>query len=284
MKDKTILITGATNGIGKATAIHLAQQGHRVVIVGRNPTKTEATLQEIRSASGNDAVHSLLADLTVQSQVRQLAEDFKRDYERLDVLINNAGTIYNKYGKSTDGIEQSVALNHMAYFVLTCELLDMLAETGTSDQNARIINTSSSGHRMGARSLFSNFQGEHGYNGFVAYCRTKLANVLFTYALAHRIKDHPITVNTWNPGTVNTAPGISDTMLVRFFQVFNPGFMVEPEIGSSTAVYLATSPDVEGMSGHYFHKGKSVASSRFSQEEANQERLWDMTEDLMVEI
>ncbi|HEY9843439.1 MAG TPA: SDR family NAD(P)-dependent oxidoreductase, partial [Candidatus Obscuribacterales bacterium] len=183
MRGKVCLITGATLGIGKETALGLAKQGATVVMLGRDPERTRAAAEWVRKTSGNQAIDTLLGDLSLQAEVRRLAAAFKQKYDRLDVLINNAGAIFAKHGLSADGFERTWALNHLAYFLLTQELLELLKASAP----ARIVNVSSDAHR-GATLDFDNLQGETHYSSIRAYSMSKLANVLFTYALARRLQ------------------------------------------------------------------------------------------------
>src|SRR6266545_3993807 len=197
MNGKICLITGGTNGIGKSTAQGLARMGATVVIVGRNAQKTSRVVEEIRAASGNKNVDSLLADLSSQQEVRRLAREFKSKYSRLHVLLNNAGGFFMRRQLSVDGIEMTFAFNHLAYFLLTNLLLD----TVKASAPARIINVSSAAHKSG-KIEFDNLQGERSYNGFAAYGNSKLANILFTIELARRLEGTSITVNALHPGMV----------------------------------------------------------------------------------
>jgi NAD(P)-dependent dehydrogenase (short-subunit alcohol dehydrogenase family) len=200
VKDKTVLITGATNGIGKAAALELAKEGTTVVIVGRDKTKTEAVATELRSASGNKNVEYLLADLSSQASVHKLADDFKTKYSRLEVLINNAGGFFDTRKTTVDGLEYTFAFNHLGYFLLTHLLLDVLK----ASTPARIINVSSSAQGL-ARLDLNDLQSEKSYDrGLAAYNMSKLANVMFTYELAKRLKGTGVTVNTLHPGVVWT--------------------------------------------------------------------------------
>ncbi|CAN5689467.1 SDR family oxidoreductase [soil metagenome] len=275
LSGKVCLVTGATAGIGLVTARELARQEATVLISGRNPEKTQATVRQIREQTGNERVDSLLADLSSQAEVRRLAQEFRDRHDRLDVLINNAGAMFMERLESVDGIERTFALNHLAYFQLTNLLLDRLQAASPS----RIINVASDAHR-GATLDFDDLQGHRRYRGFPAYCRSKLANLLFTYELARRLEGTGITVNALHPGFVAT----------NFFQGNGPiGWLmrrasglvaIAPEAGARTTIYLATSPEVEGVSGQYFVKQRPVESSPKSKVKAAMERLWRVSEDL----
>jgi NAD(P)-dependent dehydrogenase (short-subunit alcohol dehydrogenase family) len=191
MHGKICLVTGATSGVGQVTAQALAQQGATVIVVARHPERGAATLDRITQETGNTAVEMLLADLSIQAQVRQLAEEVRRRFARLDLLVNNAGAIFSPRHLSADGIEMTFALNHLGYFLLTHLLLDSLKASAP----ARIINVASNAHWRG-RINFDDIQGEQRYGGWRAYCQSKLANIIFTYELARRLGDSGVTLNT----------------------------------------------------------------------------------------
>ncbi len=273
---KTALVTGATSGIGKATAEALARQGMTVVLVARDAEKGRAVLEEIRSKSGNPTLDVLLADLSSQAAIRQLAEEFQRKYSKLHVLVNNAGGVFSARKLTVDGLEYTFAFNHLAYFLLTNLLLDTLRASAP----ARIVNVSSGAQGMG-KINFADLQGEQRYSVQAAYSQSKLANVLFTYALARRLEGTGVTANVLHPGVVRTNFGRVETPLLWrvLFPLIDP-FMLTPEKGAETAVYLATSPEVEGVSGKYFAKQKAVRSHSISYDQAVQERLWEVSAQL----
>jgi NAD(P)-dependent dehydrogenase (short-subunit alcohol dehydrogenase family) len=271
MKDKTVLITGATNGIGKAAALKLAKQGATLVIVGRDKTKTETVANELHAHSGNEDVDYLLADLSSQASIRKLAEDFKAKHSRLDVLINNAGGFFDKRKTTVDGLEYTFAFNHLAYFLLTDLLLDVLKASAPS----RIINVSSAAEGMGKLD-FSDLQSEKKYAGFPVYSMTKLANVMFTYELAKRLQGTGVTANVLHPGRVNSGFGDNaQSPVMRFVMATMKRFgAITPEQGADTVVYLATSPEVEGVTGQYFDKRKIKQTNPLSYDDAANKRLW----------
>lgn len=276
MKDKVVLITGATNGIGKITALELAKKGAKVVIVGRNAAKTAATLSEIRSQSGNSGVDSLLADLSSQAQVRSLAEEFKQKYQRLDVLVNNAGAVFSQRQETVDGYEMTFAFNHLSCFLLTNLLLDLVKASAPS----RIVNVSSAAHTFGPLNFDDLMSTHYGMAGFKAYGQSKLANVMFTYELARRLEGTGVTVNVLHPGVVNTGFGKNNQGIMNLaLKVFGL-FSLTPEQGAQTSIYLASSPEVAGVSGKYFDHCKPVASSKASYDQAAQNRLWEISEKL----
>lgn len=278
MTGKTVLITGATNGIGKAAAHALAKQDAHVLIVGRNPQKCAETVAEIQRSTGNQAVEALTADLSSLAEVRRLADQVKATSPRLHVLLNNAGAYYNARQNSADGYEMSFALNHLSYFYLTVLLLDLLKASAP----ARVINVSSGAH-MFAKLNLTDPHDPKNYNGFRIYGETKLANVVFTYALARRLQGTGVTANAMHPGLVRTGFGHNNSGLItRIFGVLQR-FGLTPEQGADTAVYLASSPDVEGVTGKYFIKRRATASSRASYDQQAGEALWALSERLIAE-
>ena len=276
MDDKIALITGATNGIGLITARALAKRGATVVLVGRDTSRTERAAQEIRRQTPGSTVHSLLADLSSQAQVRRLAKDIQTRFPRLDVLVNNAGAVFAKRQVSVDGIEMTLALNHLAPFLLTNLLLDSLK---ASDQ-ARIVTVASAAH-MGMRIPFDDLNHEHGrYQNFVVYGQSKLMNIMFTYELARRLQGTTVTANALHPGFVATNFGKSNGgWWNTVFALIRP-FAISPEQGAQTSIYLASSPDVSTVSGQYFAKRHPVKSSSASYDREAQQRLWTVSEEL----
>lgn len=277
MKGKTVLITGATNGIGKAAALELARMGATLTIVGRNPAKTERVVEQIRQYSANPSVDGLVADLSSMLQIRTLAQDFRKRHNQLHVMVNNAGGIFATRMLTVDGYEYTFALNHLAYFLLTNLLLDMLL----ANAPARIINVSSRAHE-GARLNFDDLQNEQHYNygGYRAYGQSKLANLLFTYELAGRLAGTGVTVNAVHPGTVATGFGVNNGGAMRLSMRLLHQFSLTPKQGADTIVYLASSPDVEGVSGKYWIERKIASSSLESYDEEDQKRLWSISTQL----
>lgn len=272
MNGKVVLITGATAGIGEVAALELARMGATVVGVGRDAARSAATRERIQQETGT-SVEFLLADLSSQSQVRQLAAQFKGGHSRLDVLINNAGAFYSRRQESVDGIELTWALNHLSYFLLTNLLLDVLR----SSAPARIVNVSSDAHR-GIRMNTVEKDG-HGRLGYRAYGRSKLANVLFTYELARRLEGSGVTANALHPGFVATQFGQNNQGLVGYgTRIIQKIGGRSPQEGARTIVYLASSPEVEGVSGKYFYNEKAVASSPESYDKETAIRLWELSE------
>jgi retinol dehydrogenase 14 len=276
MGEKVCLITGATSGIGKATAMGLANMGASVVMVGRDRGKGEAVMAEIKEKSPNASVDLMLADVSSQEQIRRLADEFKEAYPRLDVLINNAGVFRSKRLTSADGIEMTFAVNHLAYFLLTNLLLDVLEASAPS----RIVNVSSGAQSNGTID-FDDLQGENKeYKGTKAYSQSKLANVLFTYELARRLEGTGVTANCLHPGAVRTSFGRGSSGVFGFMVRALRPFMISPERGAETSIYLASSPEVDGLSGGYFVKKGEARSSDGSYDERIARRLWEVSAEL----
>jgi NAD(P)-dependent dehydrogenase (short-subunit alcohol dehydrogenase family) len=274
MDGKTVLITGATNGIGKAAALELAKKGATVVIVGRNPAKTTETAAEIKAASGNPNVAMIVADLSSMAEVRKVAGTFKANHSRLDVLINNAGGVFTTRQETVDGYEMTFAFNHLAYFLLTNLLLDTLK----ASREARIISVSSGAHNNG-RINFDDINAKNGYNTN-AYDDSKLANLLFTYELARCLQGSSVTANALHPGFVATGFGNNTTGLMKFAIRLLKPFMLKPEQGADTIIYLASSPQVANINGKYWYKRKAIPSSSASYDEAAQKKLWAVSEQM----
>ncbi|MGZ4687457.1 SDR family oxidoreductase [Oryzihumus sp.] len=276
MTGRTILVTGGTHGIGLATAQALASSGAAVALVGRNADKTSQVVEALRRDSGNDRVEGMVADLSSQAEVRRLATDFAAGHDRLDVLVNNVGGFWATRHVTADGLERTFALNHLAPFLLT-HLLRPLLEASAP---ARVVTVSSGAQAMG-RIDFEDLQGERSYSGQRAYNQSKLANVLFTYELARRLEGTGVTANALHPGVVRTGFGQEDssTLFRVTLPVIRP-FMLSPERGAQTSVYLASSPEVEGVSGRYFVRKKARRSSPASYDPQVARRLWEVSAEL----
>ncbi len=275
MKDKICLVTGATSGIGAATALGLATLGATVVIVGRNADKCSREARKIQRKTGNKSVAFLVADLSIQSDIRRVAHEFNQHYERLDVLVNNAGGYFHERRLSADGLEMTFALNHLAYFLLTHLLMENLQASGT----ARVINVASRDHRAGQID-FDDLMAEKHYDRHKAYAQSKLANILFTYELARRRGGAGATVNALSPGLVRTNLGANNGWLrKKFLNLISRG-RISTDEGADTPIYLASSPDLEGITGRYFIKRKETPSSDASYDRPVAERLWTVSEAL----
>lgn len=274
MRDKTVLVTGATDGIGKETARRLAERGARVFIAGRNAEKGAAAVRDIATNTGTDQAEFLQADLSVQADVRGLAKAVKQRTNRLDVLVNNAGVIMFRREETHDGIEMTFGLNHLNYFLLTHELLDLLKASAP----ARIVSVASIAHRRAILD-FDDLQLSRGFGAWKAYSRSKLANIMFTYALARRLEGTAVTANCLHPGFVSSHFGQNGGFLARTGMALAMRFgnAISVAQGAQTSVYLASAPEVSSQSGLYFDEGKAVKSNHASYDRHAQEKLWGIS-------
>ena len=280
LSGRVCLVTGATQGIGKVTALELARRGADVLIVARDPARGAAAVEAIREAGKCEL---LLADLSKMSDVRALADEVTRRRDRLHVLVNNAGAMHTHRKVTAEGLETTFATNHLAYFLLTQRLLPLLERGGTPERKARIVNVASAAHLRGQLD-FDDLQRERGsYGGPMAqYSASKLMNIMFTYELARRLAGKHVTANCLHPGVVATGFGRNDEGWLKSLIRIGSVFFISPEKGAETSIYLATSEDVEGVSGKYFDKCRPRHSSRASYDEAAQRRLWDYSESLLA--
>jgi NAD(P)-dependent dehydrogenase (short-subunit alcohol dehydrogenase family) len=262
---KTILITGATDGIGKASALELARMGHHVLVHGRNAARGNSAVQEIQRASGNPRVEFVSANLASLAEVRTLAATLQKDYPPPAVLINNAGVFCRSRTLTTDGFELSFAVNHLAHFLLTNLLLEFIKAAAP----ARIIHVSSGTHRS-AKLEWDNLQGEKKYDGYDAYARSKLANVLFAYALAERLRGTGVTSNALHPGVIRT----------KLLKEGWGGGGIDLTHGGDTVVYAATAPQLEAVTGRYLDNKRETSSSTASHDEGLQVKLWQVSAQL----
>ena len=277
MQEKVVLVTGANQGIGKASALALARQGARVTIVSRNAEKGRSAQTDIEAASGANRVDLIVADLSARADVKRVAAEFKSRHDRLDVLVNNAGVFVPARRTTIDGIEETFAVNHLSYFLLTCELLDVLKASAPS----RIVNVSSDAHRRGWMHWDDLEFAKHRYSGWGAYTQSKLANVLFTYELAHRLEGTGVTINAAHPGVVASGFGRTYPGPMALLYALGRPFMLTPEQGARTSVHLASSPEVEGVSGKYFARSRAEKSSALTYCKASQRKLWALTEEMV---
>jgi retinol dehydrogenase 14 len=275
MDGKTVLITGGTGGIGRATALRLASMGARVGITGRDQQRTQLAATEIARESGKGAVDAFVADLSSQVEVRRLADEVLAAYPRIDVLVNNVGGFWSHRHVTADGLEHTFALNHLAPFLLTSLLLDRLKASAP----ARVVTVSSGAQSMGTID-FDDLMGERKYSGQTAYNQSKLANVMFTYELARRLKGTGVTATALHPGVTSTAFSAEDPALGLLVAVMRP-FMQSPTRGAETSIYLASSPEADGVSGKYFAKRKARKSHASSYDTAAAARLWRVSADLV---
>jgi retinol dehydrogenase 14 len=272
MAGRTVLITGGTGGIGRATALGLATMGAHLAITGRDRGRAANAADEIHAVGGGP-VDVFIADLSSQSEVRRLAGDVLRQLARIDVLVNNAGGYWNTRHVTADGLERTFALNHLAPFLLTGLLLDRLKQSAP----ARVVTVSSNVQAFG-RIDFDDLQGERSYSGARAYNQSKLANVLFTYQLASRLQATSVTANALHPGVVSTSFGAEDPgRAQRLFTPFVRPFMKTPARGAATSVRLASDPGLEQVTGRFFANGKLRKSSKRSYDEATAARLWQVS-------
>ena len=275
-KNKVCLITGATSGIGKETAVALAKIGSTIIVNGKDEKRGEETITEIKRVSGNENVELMIADLSSLNEVRKFAGRLKGKYDKLDILINNAAVFCTSRNLSLDGIEMQFAVNHLSNFLLT----NLLLETLKKSNSARIINVSSNAHYQG-RINFDDINFEKRYFGWTVYCQSKLANVLFTYELADRLDPKQVTVNALHPGTVRTnIVGKYASFIYRLGWNLQKPLMLPVEEGAKTSIYLASSEEVKGITGLYFVKCKSQKSSDMSYDKMLARKLWDLSEKL----
>ncbi len=284
MNNKTILITGGNAGIGKATAIALAKKGAEVVIACRNESKAQEAVKEIRQKSNNEAVSYLLVDLSSLEDVRKLARKYKEKYKQLDVLINNAGLVVNSLQLTKEGYELQFGVNHLAHFLLTDLLLDLLKAA----PQGRIVNVASKAHYSG-KIDFDNLRGEKpNYKGMNAYSRSKLANVLFTQGLAKRLEGTRVTANCLHPGVVRTSIGNKDSWLFSLIWTLIKPFMITPEKGARSSIHLATSAELKEVSGIYFNENQEERRpsklARGEEGEKLADKLWDFSTKAVAHI
>lgn len=278
MNGKVVLITGATNGIGRVAALELAKMSATVVVVGRDAARAEATVHEIEKATGSSAVDQIIADLSSMAEVHRLAEEFKSRYKRLDVLVNNAGAVFARRQETVDGYEMTFALNHLAYFLLTELLLDTLKASAP----ARIVNVSSDAHTS-SKMNFDDLHSKRSYGqmGFSPYSQSKLANVLFTYELARRLQGTNVTANVLHPGFVASGFGRNNRGVMDLIMRVLHRFAISKEEGAETIIYLASSPEVEGVTGKYYYKSKAQQSAPASYDEVAARKLWETSEQMV---
>lgn len=275
MENKVVVVTGATSGIGYFTALELARMGAEVVLVGRNQEKCIASVGRIMTETGNQKTSFFVADLSSLEDILSLANQIKAKFDRLDVLVNNAGAFFSRRCVSTDNHEITLALNHLNYFYLTNLLLGLINES----KAGRIVNVSSMAHFYG-KINFDDLQSKNEYNSMGAYSNSKLANILFTYELARRLSPKNISVNTLHPGFVATNFGKSNGGI--YHPIFGLAQLaaISPQKGAETSIYLASSPEVEGVTGKYFNKKKAVCSSDLSYNLQLAAQLWLVSEQL----
>jgi NAD(P)-dependent dehydrogenase (short-subunit alcohol dehydrogenase family) len=268
--DRVCLVTGATSGIGKATAQALAAIGATTVLVARDGARGEAAVEEIRGTTGSDRVEVLVADLSSQDSIRELAEVFRRDHDRLDVLVNCAGAFFRKRRVTADGLEMTFALNHLAYFLLTNQLLDLMKRTGS----ARILNVTAPAT---TRIHFDDLQGERRYRPFTAFGASKVANLMFTFELARRLEATGVTVNAVHPGRVRSS-------IMREapapFRMLTWRLSGSAELAGRSVADLATAPELAGSNGRFYHGRREIQATAEATDTQRQRRLWEVSEEL----
>lgn len=273
MQGKTVVITGATSGIGEVAAIRLAEKGARIVFTARDKARADDTMAALRKASPNAEHAFYMADLSLLAEMKRVGAELARE-PRIDVLINNAGALFNKRQETADGLEMTFALNHMAYFVLTNLLL------GRLNAGSRIVTVASNAHR-GARLDFDDLQSRRSYVGFPVYSKSKLCNILFNRELARRLSGTGITANALHPGFVATRFGNDSGGIMRaVLKVAKPIGAISPEEGAQTIIYLASSPEVAGVSGQYFYECKPATPTAEARNDDDAKRLWDVSQQI----
>jgi NAD(P)-dependent dehydrogenase (short-subunit alcohol dehydrogenase family) len=278
MSERTVVVTGSSGGIGKATALRLAQMGATIAVTGRSQTRTDAAANEIRETTGTQ-VHAFTADLSSQVEVRRVAAELLDTLPNIDVLVNNAGGYWNTRHVTADGLERTFAINHLAPFLLTALLLDRLK----ASEDGRVVTVASNAQAMG-RIAFNDLQGEQNYSGARAYNQSKLANILFTHELARKLHGTTVTANALHPGVVRTSFGAKDPGRAQrlFVPVARP-FMRTPHQGATTSVLLASSPQLKGVQGEFFSNGKPKRSSKRSYDATLAGQLWRTSEALVYQ-
>jgi len=274
MQGKTVLITGANQGIGKASAEALGAMGAKLVLVCRNAEKAKAASVDIEKAGAKD-VQLIVGNVGSQAEIRRIASEFLAKNDRLDVLLNNAGVLVTERRDTVDGIEETFAVNHLGYFLLTNLLLDVLKKSAP----ARVVSVSSEAHRS-AKMNWDDLQMKRDWSSFRAYGQSKLCNILFTRELAHRLEGTRVTANCLHPGVIASGFGHTDGGFISVILKVAKPFLITPEKGAKTQVYLASSPEVEGVSGKYFDKSKERTPNKAALESGAPERLWTISEEL----
>ena len=270
------MITGATSGIGKVTALRLAEMGAELFLVCRNPTKAERTIQEIATRTGNNKASAIIGNLSVQTDIHKIANEFLRLNKPLNVLVNNAGVFNFKRKVTIDGYEEMFAVNHLAPFLLTNLLLPRIM----TSNRGRVINVASGAHMLVKEIQFNDLNFNYNFKALNVYSHSKLANMLFTHELAKRLKGSDITANAVDPGEVSTGLGTQNGILGKILQLLMKPFIQRPDKGARTSVYVSTSPELEGVSGKYFRKCLEKKPKPWADDEVAARRLWEISQKL----
>ena len=278
MQHKNIIITGATDGIGLAAAKFIASKGYHVGLVGRNPNKGKKAIDEIIEHSGNKNLDFFEYDLSLVKNVKTLADQIKQKYNKIDVLLNNAGGANKNKNITSEGLEKTFATNQMNYFVLTTELLNIISESN----DGRIVNVASNAH-IGAEVDYANINCEKSFSAWTSYCVSKLMNIMFTYRLASM--QDKVSVNVLHPGFVDTNIAGNEGNLIKYIVKFGAKMFARAvDDGADSSIYLSTSDEVKGVSGKYFFKCKEIRSSRASYDKEDWQKVWDLCENYKDEI
>jgi len=280
LKDQIVVITGATDGIGKVAARELFKKGYSLALVGRNQSKLNAVKSELDGFASGNSIQLFQADLSLLSETHRIGLEIAKVYPKIYSLLNNAGAFFSERAITSEGLESTFALNHLNYFVLAHNLLPSLEKFGKS----RIVNVASRAHK-GVSLDFSNLQGETAYSGWKQYQRSKLMNIYFSYSLSERLKDKGISVNCLHPGFVKTKFGHNNLGLAK--HLINLGqnlFAINEDKGAETSIFLVSSPEVDGITGKYFDECKEVKSSKESYDRKAEKTLWDHSEKLIASL
>lgn len=276
---KTALVTGSTNGIGKVTALELARQGYRVLLTSRDAVKGQQVLAKIQMQTGNDALEMYVGDLSSMADVRRIALEVRARHPAIDVLVNNAGGLFDEHQETVDGFEYTFAFNHLSYFLLTNLLLPSLKTAAEKSGEARVLSVSSSANNSG-KMRWDDLQYQSSYSAWPAYNQSKLMNVLFSNALARRLAGTGVTSNSLHPGLISSGFGSTATGLSKMLLTVLRPFMLTTQQGAQNSLYVATSPQIRGVSGQYFVKQKPGKPSPLAADQGAQERLWKLSEKL----
>jgi retinol dehydrogenase 12 len=279
MTGKTVVVTGATQGIGKEAAGALAKAGARVLITARDRARGDSVVAELKAACGHDRIEVVLVDFGSLQSIRQGANEVLARTDQIHVLLNNAGAIYDSRQKSKDGLELTFAVNHLGYFLFTHLLLPTLKASA----KARIVSVSSDAHKAARGGVsFDDLQREHGYTAFLVYAESKLMNILFTRELARRLQGTGVTANCLHPGVIASGFGQNTTGIFKTLVKIGAVFMTTPEKGARTSIYLCSSPEVDGVSGRYFANCKEATPTRHARDDNAARRLWELSEKLTL--